>query len=92
MFENRLYADLMPEKKKFLLRISPELWASLEAWAQAEFRSVNGQIEYLLRTPAGMSTNVTVPSTLTPVFPTASRTAIVSRTASSGRAVVGRVR
>ena len=39
----------MAEKKKFLLRISPELWAELEAWAQAEFRSVNGQIEYILR-------------------------------------------
>jgi len=39
----------MPDKKKFLLRISPELWAQLESWAQAEFRSVNGQIEFLLR-------------------------------------------
>lgn len=39
----------MPEKKKFLLRISPELWKDLESWAQAEFRSVNGQIEFLLR-------------------------------------------
>lgn len=39
----------MPEKKKFLLRISPEFWAELESWAQAEFRSVNGQIEYILR-------------------------------------------
>lgn len=39
----------MAEKKKFLLRISPELWNELESWAQAEFRSVNGQIEFLLR-------------------------------------------
>jgi hypothetical protein len=39
----------MAEKKKFLLRISPELWTDLESWAQAEFRSVNGQIEYILR-------------------------------------------
>jgi hypothetical protein len=39
----------MAEKKKFLLRISPEVWAELESWAQAEFRSVNGQIEYVLR-------------------------------------------
>jgi hypothetical protein len=38
----------MAEKKGFLLRISPETLAELERWAQAEFRSVNGQIEYLL--------------------------------------------
>ena len=39
----------MSEKKKFLLRVSPQVWAELESWAQAEFRSVNGQIEYILR-------------------------------------------
>ncbi len=39
----------MAERKSFLLRIDPALWAELEAWAQAELRSVNGQIEYLLR-------------------------------------------
>jgi hypothetical protein len=39
----------MAERKPFLLRIDPALWADLEAWAQAELRSVNGQIEYLLR-------------------------------------------
>ena len=38
----------MSEKKKFQLRISPELWEGLEEWAQSEFRSVNGQIEYIL--------------------------------------------
>ncbi|HTB93365.1 MAG TPA: hypothetical protein VK728_11075 [Candidatus Sulfotelmatobacter sp.] len=37
------------ERKSFLLRIDPVLWAELEAWAQDELRSVNGQIEYLLR-------------------------------------------
>lgn len=37
------------ERKSFLLRIDPELWAELEAWAQDELRSVNGQIEYVLR-------------------------------------------
>lgn len=36
-------------RKSFLLRIQPELWRDLEAWAQDELRSVNGQIEYLLR-------------------------------------------
>jgi hypothetical protein len=36
-------------QKKFLLRISPKLYEQLERWAQEELRSVNGQIEYLLR-------------------------------------------
>lgn len=39
----------MAERKPFLLRIDSELWAELESWAQGELRSVNGQIEYLLR-------------------------------------------
>jgi hypothetical protein len=42
----------MMERKSFLLRIDPALWAELEAWAQDELRSVNGQIEYLLRQAA----------------------------------------
>lgn len=37
------------ERKTFLLRMDPELWRELEAWAAQELRSVNGQIEYLLR-------------------------------------------
>jgi hypothetical protein len=37
------------ERKAYLLRIDPELWAEIERLAQAELRSVNGQIEYLLR-------------------------------------------
>ncbi len=39
----------MAERKPFLLRIDPKLWAELERWAAEELRSVNGQIEYLLR-------------------------------------------
>ena len=39
----------MADRKSFLLRIDSELWAQLESWAQDELRSVNGQIEYLLR-------------------------------------------
>lgn len=39
----------MAERKSFLLRIDADLWAGIEAWAQADLRSVNGQIEYLLR-------------------------------------------
>jgi hypothetical protein len=39
----------MAERKAFLLRIDAKLWAKLEAMAEAELRSVNAQIEYLLR-------------------------------------------
>ena len=35
-------------KKQILLRISPTLWEELAAWAEDDFRSINGQIEYLL--------------------------------------------
>lgn len=38
----------MAPRKAFLLRIDPELWREIEAWAADELRSVNGQIEYLL--------------------------------------------
>jgi hypothetical protein len=38
-----------PGKKAFLLRVDPDLWAQLERLAGAELRSVNAQIEYLLR-------------------------------------------
>ena len=37
------------EKKAFLLRVDPALWTALERLAQSELRSVNGQIEFLLR-------------------------------------------
>jgi len=37
------------ERKSFLLRITPALWNELEKWAGDELRSVNGQIEYVLR-------------------------------------------
>ena len=39
----------MAERKKFLLRISPELWEELNRWAAQEYRSVNGQIEFILQ-------------------------------------------
>ena len=38
-----------PDKKSFLLRIDPRLWAEIERLAAAELRSVNAQVEYLLR-------------------------------------------
>lgn len=38
----------MADKKSFVLRISPELWEALQSVANEEFRSVNGQIEWIL--------------------------------------------
>ncbi len=35
-------------KKQILLRLSPSLWEELAKWAEDDFRSINGQIEYLL--------------------------------------------
>lgn len=51
------------EKKQVLLRISSSLWQDLAAWAEDDFRSINGQIEYLLtesvkqRKRVGLQTN-----------------------------------
>ena len=36
------------EKKQILLRVSATLWKDLAQWAEEDFRSINGQIEYLL--------------------------------------------
>jgi hypothetical protein len=38
-----------PERKAFLLRIPEDLWKDLEKWAADDLRSINGQIEFLLR-------------------------------------------
>ena len=39
----------MSARKAFLLRLDPAVWAELERLAQGELRSVNAQIEFLLR-------------------------------------------
>lgn len=39
----------MATRKAFLIRINEKLFKELESWAHEEFRSVNGQIEFLLR-------------------------------------------
>jgi len=36
-------------RKSYLLRINEDLWKDLNEWANQEFRSVNGQIEFILR-------------------------------------------
>jgi hypothetical protein len=39
----------MADKKSFLLRMAPDLYDALAAWSSEELRSMNGQIEFLLR-------------------------------------------
>ena len=36
------------EKKQLLLRLPASLWNDISEWAEADFRSINGQIEFLL--------------------------------------------
>lgn len=35
-------------RKQLILRLSPALWEDIAAWAEEDFRSINGQIEFLL--------------------------------------------
>jgi hypothetical protein len=37
------------QRKPFLLRVPPDLWNEVEKWAADDLRSVNGQIEFILR-------------------------------------------
>ncbi len=39
----------MSKKKAFVLRVNPEMMEAIEKWAADEFRSANGQIEYILQ-------------------------------------------
>ena len=40
--------DKEKTKKQMIVRLSPGLWNDIAAWAEDEFRSINGQVEYLL--------------------------------------------
>lgn len=40
----------MTKKKTFVLRISPEMLAAVEKWAADDFRSINGQLEWIIST------------------------------------------
>lgn len=46
--KEKLLKENEKSKKQVLLRLAPELWNDIAAWAEADFRSINGQIEYLL--------------------------------------------
>ncbi|MFA5325068.1 MAG: hypothetical protein WCR82_04105 [Bacteroidales bacterium] len=39
---------MVKDKKSFIIRIDPDTLAALEKWAADEFRSINGQIEFIL--------------------------------------------
>ncbi len=39
----------MSQKKAVILRIDPNLWKDINVWAKDELRSLNGQVEYVLR-------------------------------------------
>lgn len=60
----------MAEKKKFLLRIDEKLHAALEKWAADDLRSINAQIEFLLKDAlrkAGRLTETNSPSMEKPI-------------------------
>ena len=40
--------DKETAKKQMVLRLSPSLWEEIAAWAEDDFRSINGQVEFLL--------------------------------------------
>lgn len=46
--EKKTTENFGQEKKQILLRLSPSLHNELASWAEDDFRSINGQIEYLL--------------------------------------------
>ena len=51
----------MASKKPILLRISHELWVQLQQWAESDLRSLNGQIEFILREAVRKRTGKNVP-------------------------------
>ena len=56
----------MAEKKKFLLRIDEKIYAALEKWAADDLRSINAQIEFLLKetlAKSGRTTEIKNPPT-----------------------------
>jgi hypothetical protein len=52
----------MPERKPFLLRLDPAIHEALQRWANDDLRSLNAQIEYLLRESLRRSGRATRPS------------------------------
>jgi hypothetical protein len=55
--DSKAEADDAPERRPFLLRISPQLMEELRSWAGQELRSLNGHIEWVLREAVKQRTN-----------------------------------
>ena len=60
----------MPERKSFLLRLDPMIHEALQRWANDELRSLNGQIEYLLRQSLVQASRLRRPAGSTEPMPT----------------------
>jgi hypothetical protein len=60
----------MPERKSFLLRLDPVIHEALQRWANDELRSLNGQIEYLLRQSLVQANRLRQPAGSTEPMPT----------------------
>ena len=60
----------MPERKSFLLRLDPVIHEALQRWANDELRSLNGQIEYLLRQSLVQASRLRQPAGSTEPMPT----------------------
>jgi hypothetical protein len=60
---------LMKPRKSFPLRLSPELYQAIEAWAQQDMRSVNGQIEFLLREAVNKRRGLSAENASPPDYP-----------------------
>ena len=56
----------MSKKKVFALRLDEEVYAAIERWAADEFRSTNGQLEWLISRALRDARRITVPSDLNP--------------------------
>lgn len=56
----------MPESKRFLLRLNPDLFEALRRWADEDLRSINAQIEYLLTDQARRAGRLTAKRTPRP--------------------------
>ncbi|MBK8004674.1 MAG: hypothetical protein IPK12_12265 [Gemmatimonadetes bacterium] len=52
----------MAERRAFLLRIDPALHDQLQRWAADDLRSLNGQVEYLLRKALAEAGRLKVPA------------------------------
>lgn len=53
--------SVVPDRKSFLLRLDPELYEALQRWAADDLRSVNAQVEYVLRDALAKAGRVPVP-------------------------------